>query len=71
MWGVLEVPGYDHKIIPTATIMNNYIFWALVGAYVEAMEARGEAPYYWMSFHVPGGAEYDNVVLPHFRARGW
>lgn len=25
VWGVLEVAGYDTKIIPTTTMMNNYI----------------------------------------------
>lgn len=71
VWGVLTVDGYATKIIPTTTIMNNYVFWALVGAYVQALEERGEAPYYWMSLHVPGGQEYDDAVMPFFKARGW
>ena len=71
VWGVLSVAGYESKIIPTTGMMNNYIFWAIVGAYVQALEARGEAPYYWMSLHVPGGKEYDDRVMPHFQARGW
>ena len=58
MFGVVELPGYPTKMIPTTTMMNNYVFWALVGSYVAAMELRGEAPYYWMSLHVPGGKEY-------------
>ena len=45
MWGVLEVPGYDHKIIPTATMMNNYIFWALVGA-ATGKSCHLDAPHY-------------------------
>ena len=45
VWGVLAVDGYATNIIPTTTIMNNYVFWALVGAYVQALEARDEAPY--------------------------
>ena len=45
VWGVLAVDGYATDIIPTTTIMNNYVFWALVGAYVQALEARDEAPY--------------------------
>lgn len=69
--GVLSVAGYDTKIIPTTTLMNNYMHWALVGAYVQALESRGEAPYYWMSLHVPGGQEYDDAVLPHAQERGW
>ena len=69
--GVLSVRGYGTKIIPTTTLMNNYMHWALVGAYVQALESRGEAPYYWMSLHVPGGQEYDDAVLPHAQERGW
>ena len=69
--GVLSVAGYETKIIPTTTLMNNYMHWALVGAYVQALESRGEAPYYWMSLHVPGGQEYDDAVLPHAQERGW
>eukprot|EP01052_Picozoa_sp_SAG31_P051459 SAG31_NODE_12224_length_957_cov_1.494172_2_plen_177_part_00 len=71
VFGVLKVEGYETKMIPTTTMMNNYIFWALVGSYVTAMEAKGEAPYYWMSYHVPGGMEYDTQVRPHFERRGY
>jgi len=70
-YGVLDIPGYDHTIIPTTTMMNNYAFWAVVGAYVQAMEHRGEAPYYWMSYHVPGGREYDESIRPLFLERGY
>lgn len=69
--GVLDIPGYDHKVVPTTTMMNNYAFWAIVGGYVQAMEARGEAPYYWMSYHVPGGMEYDESIRDDFLKRGY
>ena len=69
--GVLDIPGYDTKIIPTVTMMNNYAFWAVVGAYVQAMESRGEAPYFWMSYHVPGGPEYDESIRDRFLERGY
>ena len=71
LYGVLDIPGYPNKIIPTATMMNNFAFWAVVGAYVQAMERRGVAPYYWMSFHVPGGKEYDDSIRPLFLKRGY
>ena len=70
-YGIFDIPGYPHKIIPTATMMNNYAFWAVVGAYVQAMEKRSEAPYYWMSFHVPGGKAYDDSIRPYFLERGY
>ena len=35
VWGVLECEGYETKIIPTTTMMNNYIHWALTGEYVQ------------------------------------
>ena len=71
LYGVLDIPGYPSRIIPTTTMMNNYVFWAVVGAYVQAMERRGEAPYYWMSYHVPGGKEYDESIRPLFLKRGY
>ena len=71
VYGIFDMPGYDTKIIPTTTMMNNYAFWAVVGAYVEAMEKRGEAPYYWMSYHVPGGHEYDESIRSKFLERGY
>jgi hypothetical protein len=71
VYGVLDIPGYQNKIIPTTTMMNNYAFWAVVGAYVQAMESRGVAPYYWMSFHVPGGREYDESIRDAFLKRGY
>ncbi len=69
--GVLDIPGYDAKIIPTVATMNNYAYWAIVGAYVEAMENRGVAPYYWMSWHVPGGKAYTDSIHVHFLERGY
>jgi len=69
--GVLDIPGYPHAIIPTTTMMNNFAFWAVIGAYVQAMEQHGVAPYYWMSFHVPGGREYDNSIREDFLKRGY
>ncbi len=71
IYGILNIPGYQNKIIPTATMMNNFAFWAIVGAYVQAMEQRGEAPYYWMSYHVPGGHAYDDSIRGYFLERGY
>ena len=71
MYGVLDISGYPSKIIPTVTMMNNYAFWAVVGAYVQAMEARGVAPYYWMSHHVPGGIEYNKTIRDAYFKRGY
>jgi len=71
MDGALRVPGYQRKIIPTTGMMNNYIYWALTAAYIQAMENRGIAPYYWMSFHVPGGKAYDDSIRPYFLKRGY
>ena len=71
IYGVLDMPGYPNKIIPTTTMMNNFAFWAIVGAYVQAMERRNEAPYYWMSYHVPGGREYDESIREAFLKRGY
>lgn len=69
--GVLKVPGYDKKVIPTLGLMNNYSYWAVIGAFVQAMEEAGTAPYYWMSNHVPGGHEYNDQIKPLFDARGY
>jgi len=52
-------------------MMNNYAFWAVVGAYVQAMERQGVAPYYWMSYHVPGGRAYDDSIRGYFLKRGY
>lgn len=71
LYGVLDIPGYPNKIIPTTAMMNNFAFWAVVGSYVQAMEQRGVAPYYWMSFHVPGGKAYDDSIRPLFLERGY
>lgn len=70
-WGVLDIPGYDGKIIPTMAMMNNYAFWAIIGSYVQEMEKRGVAPYYWMSWHVPGGKAYTDSIHPLFMKRGY
>ncbi len=71
IYGVLDIPGYPDKIIPTVTMMNNFAFWAVVGAYVQAMERHGITPYYWMSFHVPGGKAYDDSIRAFFLERGY
>jgi uncharacterized phosphosugar-binding protein len=69
--GVLSIPGYERKIIPTTALMNNYAYWALVASYVQVMERRGKAPYYWMSWHVPGGKAYDDSIHADFLKRGY
>ena len=75
--GVLSIPGYPAKIIPTVAPMNNYAFWSIIGAYVQSMEMRGEAPYYWMSWHVPyynaprRGHAYTDSIEPYFLKRGY
>ena len=73
LYGILDIPGYPNKIIPTTTMMNNWAYWALTGAYVQAMESRGVAPYYWMSFHVDGGIgkAYDDSIRSYFLERGY
>ncbi len=70
-YGLFRVKGYKDKIIPTTTMMNNFAYWALTGAYVQAMEKRGVEPCFWMSFHVPGGEAYDNAIKPLFLKRGY
>lgn len=70
-YGIFDLPGYPNRIIPTSTLMNNYAYWAVVGAYVQAMEKKSVAPYYWMSFHVPGGKAYDDSIRPYFLKRGY
>lgn len=69
--GVFRVKGYPKKIIPTTGLMNNYIYWALTGAFVQAMERRGASPHYWMSLHVEGGKAYDDSVRALFLIRGY
>jgi len=74
IYGVLDIPGYPDKIIPTTTMMNNFAFWPVIGAYVQAMERRGEVPYFWSSFHVPkehGGRAYADSIRPYFLKRGY
>eukprot|EP01047_Picozoa_sp_COSAG01_P041415 COSAG01_NODE_3552_length_5942_cov_20.267842_6_plen_65_part_00 len=44
---------------------------AVIGSYVQSMEARGVAPHYWMSNHVPGGHEYNDNVKEPFLQRGY
>jgi uncharacterized phosphosugar-binding protein len=69
--GVVVVPGYERKVIPTLGLMNNYAYWAVIGAFVQTMEESGNPPYYWMSNHVPGGHEYNDAIKPLFDARGY
>jgi len=70
-YGLFDIAGYDNKVIPTMAMMNNYAFWPIIGAYVQNMEKQGVAPYYWMSWHVPGGKAYTDSIHPHFMKRGY
>jgi uncharacterized phosphosugar-binding protein len=70
-YGVLDLPGYDHTVIPTQTLMNNFAYWAVTGAYVQEMERRGVEPYFWMSYHVPDGREYDESIRDAYLERGY
>jgi hypothetical protein len=70
IYGVLSIPNYPYKIIPTTAMMNNFAFWAIVGSYVQSMERQGETPHFWMSNHVPGGKAYNDSVYVQFLHRG-
>lgn len=48
---------------PLSGVLNTAILWALIAAYIEAMEARGRPPHIWMSIKRPGSKAFNDAAL--------
>ncbi|NKB68148.1 MAG: hypothetical protein GKR89_13885 [Candidatus Latescibacteria bacterium] len=69
--GVIEVPGMDEKICPATGILNNIILQILTAQFTDEMCRRGAVPYCWKGGYWVGGMDYNNVVGPSMRERGY
>ena len=69
--GILDIKGYPGKVCPVSGITGDLVMWLLIASWTEHMEARGEMPYYYQGYFMREGSDYDNKVLPYFKARGY
>ena len=69
--GYFPIPGFPEKIGVLGGIMNNILMWILVAQTVDEMVRRGWVPYFWMGIYTVGGKEYNAVMEPFFRKRGY
>jgi len=70
-WGVVPIKGLKQKACPTTGVIGDLILWLIVAQWTDIMAQRGEFPYFWKGFFMKNGREYNNSVLPYFKARGW
>ena len=69
--GVLEIKNFDNKICPLTGLTGNMIHWMLMASWTEHMARRGEMPYYYQGYHERDGRDYDQMVEPYFKKRGY
>ena len=69
--GVIDIPGQAKKVCPATGIMNLVIMYVITAQFVDEMCRRGAVPYFWMGIQRPAGRDYNKVMEPFFRARGY
>jgi uncharacterized phosphosugar-binding protein len=58
-------------IAPASGVLNTAILWAVIAAYIEAMEKRGKPPHVWMSIKRPGAKDFNDAALAATREAGF
>ena len=69
--GVIAIPGREEPVCPATGILNLIIMYVLTAQFVDEMCRRGAVPYFWMGVHRACGGDYNKVLEPFFRARGY
>jgi uncharacterized phosphosugar-binding protein len=58
-------------IAPASGVLNTAILWAVIAAYIEAMEKRRKPPHVWMSIKRPGAKDFNDAALAATREAGF
>ena len=69
--GLLDVKGYDSKIVTVSGVLNNTLMWIFTAQFVDEMVRRGWIPWFWMGYYTVGGREYCEAVRPFFQRQGF
>ncbi len=68
---MLEVPGVEHRVIPSSGILAAVMLWTVVAGIIERMVAAGMPPTVYRSVNLPGGADSVKAVEQQYAERGY
>ncbi len=68
---MLDVPGVQHKVLPSSGILAATMLWAVVAGIVERMAAAGMPPTVYRSVNLPGGPESVKAMDQQYAERGY
>ena len=69
--GVVDIAGGTEKVCPASGILNLAFMYMITAQFVDEMCRRGAVPYFWMGIHRLAGGDYNKVMEPFFRERGY
>ena len=69
--GIVDIPGATEKVCPASGILNLVFMYMITAQFVDEMCRRGAVPYFWMGIHRILGGDYNKVMEPFFRERGY
>jgi len=67
----VQVPGYDHELIPLSGLGTVTTGWLLWGMVMEKMAAAGTPASVYQSHNRPGGPEYNEAAKQRYNQQGY
>lgn len=67
----VDIPGYDHKLLPVSGVSMGVIGHMIFGRVMEKMAAAGNPPTVLMSFNREGGPEAYKKAVEQYETRGY
>jgi uncharacterized phosphosugar-binding protein len=68
---MLDVPGVDHKALPSSGILAAVMLWSVVAGILDRMCAAGMPPTVYRSVNLPGGTDSVKSVEQQYADRGY
>jgi uncharacterized phosphosugar-binding protein len=67
----VDIPGYDHKLLPVSGVSMGVIGHMIFGRVMEKMAAAGNPPTVLMSFNREGGPDAYKKAVEQYETRGY
>jgi len=68
---VVDLPGFDHKVMPISGVAMLCIGWLIWGTVMERMAAAGDPPTVYMSINRAGGPEFYQECRKRYDEKGY
>ncbi len=70
-YGLLEIPGFDHRVGTVSSILNNMLMWIFTAQFIDEMVRRGWIPWFYLGYYQVGGRDYDVAIRRFFERQGF